>query len=252
MNGNSQSISMIKVDTSNPDRLTVSGRSLHAALEVKTAYKDWFPRMVEYGFTEGEDFCSFLSESTGGRPAMDHQLTIAMAKEVAMVQRTPKGKEIRQYFIYIEEKYKEEMQKPEIMIARGLLAAEKLLEEKNAIIEKMLPKVQFADAVSSSDTCILIGDLAKILHQNGIDIGQNRLFKWMRENNYLIKGGTSYNMPTQRAVDMGLFQIRESVRKNPVGDPTIYFTTMVTPKGQLHFVNRFLCAKKNLIQPAQK
>ena len=183
---------------------------------------------------------------------MDHQLTIAMAKEVAMVQRTPKGKEIRQYFIYIEEKYKEEMQKPEIMIARGLLAAEKLLEEKNTIIEKMLPKVQFADAVSSSDTCILIGDLAKILHQNGIDIGQNRLFKWMRENNYLIKGGTSYNMPTQRAVDMGLFQIRESVRKNPVGDPTIYFTTMVTPKGQLHFVNRFLCAKKNLIQPAQK
>ena len=70
------------------DRPTVSGRDLHAALEVKTAYKDWFPRMCDYGFEEGTDFCSFLSESTGGRPATDHQLTIAMAKELCMIQRS--------------------------------------------------------------------------------------------------------------------------------------------------------------------
>ena len=86
------------------ERPTVSGRDLHKALQVKTAYKDWFPRMCEYGFTEGTDFCSFLSESTGGRPAMDHQLTINMAKEICMIQRNEKGKMFRQYFIQVEEK----------------------------------------------------------------------------------------------------------------------------------------------------
>lgn len=84
------------------DRPTILGRDLHELLEVKTAYKDWFPRMVEYGFTEGIDFCSFLSESNGGRPAKDHQLTIDMAKEICMLQRTEKGKQARQYFIQIE------------------------------------------------------------------------------------------------------------------------------------------------------
>ena len=84
------------------ERPTVLGRDLHKLLEVKTAYKDWFPRMVEYGFTEGTDFCSFLSESTGGRPRQDHQLTIDMAKEICMLQRTERGKQARQYFIQIE------------------------------------------------------------------------------------------------------------------------------------------------------
>lgn len=80
------------------DRPTVLARDLHEFLEVKTAYKDWFPRMCEYGFTEGEDFCSFLSESTGGRPATDAQLTIDMAKEICMLQRNERGKQARQYF----------------------------------------------------------------------------------------------------------------------------------------------------------
>ena len=82
----------VKYDNDNP---TVSGRELHAALEVRTAYKDWFPRMCEYGFIEGRDFCSFLSESSGGRPLKDHQLTIDMAKELCMIQRTEIGKHCR-------------------------------------------------------------------------------------------------------------------------------------------------------------
>ena len=93
---------LIPISYDNPERPTVSGRELHEFLQVKTAYKDWFPRMVEYGFTEGEDFCSILSESTGGRPSTDHQLTIPMAKELCMIQRNERGKQARQYFLTVE------------------------------------------------------------------------------------------------------------------------------------------------------
>ena len=106
---------LIKVTYDN-DRPAVSARDLHDFLEVKTAYKDWFPRMCEYGFTEGEDFCSFLSESTGGRPAQDAILTIDMAKELCMIQRNEKGKLARQYFIQIEKDWNS----PEKIMARAL------------------------------------------------------------------------------------------------------------------------------------
>lgn len=107
---------LIQIHYDNADRPTVSGRELHEALEVKTAYKDWFPRMCEYGFSEGTDFCSFLSESTGGRPSTDHQLTIPMAKELCMLQRTDKGKQMRQYFIAVEEQWNS----PDAIMARAL------------------------------------------------------------------------------------------------------------------------------------
>ena len=95
---------LIKVNYYN-EQPTVSGRELHGFLQVGTAYKDWFPRMCEYGFEEGKDFCSFLSESTGGRPATDHQLTVPMAKELCMLQRNERGKQARQYFIAVEEEW---------------------------------------------------------------------------------------------------------------------------------------------------
>ena len=98
---------LIKVNYENSNRPTVMGRDLHEVLEIKTAYKDWFPRMCEYGFIEGEDFCSILSESTGGRPSTDHQLTIDMAKEICMIQRTDIGRKVRKYFINVENEYKE-------------------------------------------------------------------------------------------------------------------------------------------------
>lgn len=117
----------------NNGRPTVLGRDLHRTLEIKTAYKDWFPRMCEYGFTEGEDFCSFLSESTGGRPGADHQMTIEMAKEICMIQRNDKGKQVRKYFIELEKRWNE----PEAVMARALKLAEKkinALETKNKIL----------------------------------------------------------------------------------------------------------------------
>lgn len=107
-------------------------------------------------------------------------------------------------------------------------------------LKEQAPKVLFANAVEAAHTSILIGDLAKIIKQNGTDIGQKRLFDWIRRNGYLIKDGQSKNMPTQRAMDMGLFEVKESTINNPDGSVRITRTTKVTGKGQTYFVNKFL------------
>ena len=106
--------------------------------------------------------------------------------------------------------------------------------------EAMKPKALFADAVATSKTSILVGDLAKLIKQNGVEIGQKRLFVWLRDNGYLIKGGSDYNMPTQRSMQMGLFEIKESTTNNPDGSVRINRTTKVTGKGQQYFINKFL------------
>ena len=227
---------LIKIDYNN-DRPTVLARDLHKFLEVKTAYKDWFPRMCEYGFTEGIDFCSFLSESTGGRPAQDAQLTIDMAKELCMLQRNERGKQARQYFIQLEKDWNS----PEKIMARALHIADKKLHILEAKVEQDKPKVLFADAVATAQTSILIGELAKILKQNGVDIGQNRFFEWMRENGFLIqRKGSDYNMPTQKAMEQGLFEIKETAITHSDGHISVNKTTKVTGKGQQYFINRFL------------
>lgn len=227
---------LIKI-TYNNDRPAVSARDLHDFLEVKTAYKDWFPRMCEYGFTEGEGFCSFLSESTGGRPAQDAVLTIDMAKELCMIQRNEKGKQARQYFLQIEKDWNS----PEKVMARALqIAGDKLKRLENKV-EADAPKVLFADAVSASKTSILVGELAKLLKQNGVDIGQHRLFRWMRENGYLIRrNGTDFNMPTQKSMDLGLFTVKETAITHSDGPVTVSKTTKVTGKGQQYFIQKFL------------
>lgn len=114
----------------------------------------------------------------------------------------------------------------------------KALEAQNAV---MIPKAVFADAVTTSDSCILIGDLAKLLRQNGVEIGQKRLFEWLRTHGFLIKRrGADWNSPTQRAMEMGLFEIKETAITHSDGHVTISKTTKVTGKGQIYFVNRFL------------
>lgn len=230
---------IIKVNYDN-DRPTVLARDLHDFLEVKTAFKDWFPRMCEYGFSEGTDFCSFLSESTGGRPAQDAQLTIEMAKEICMLQRNERGKQARQYFIQLEKDWNS----PEKVMARALQIADKKIKRLETQIEEDKPKVLFAGAVETSKSSILIGELAKILKQNGVSIGQNRLFDWMRKNGYLIRrNGSDYNMPTQRAMEMGLFEIKETSIVHADGHTSISKTPKVTGKGQVYFVDLFLSGK---------
>lgn len=110
--------------------------------------------------------------------------------------------------------------------------------------EKNAPKVEFADAVSASNTSIMVGDMAKMLKQNGIDTGQRRLFKWLRENHYLIKCGEEYNMPTQRSMNQELFEIKETIRYDKRNNPIIYRTPKVTSKGQQYFIRKFLKLKE--------
>lgn len=126
------------------------------------------------------------------------------------------------------------------LMAKALMVAQKQIEEKNNRIEEMKPKEIFADAVSASNSSILIGDLAKLIKQNGHDIGQKRLFEWMREKGYLMKTGSSRNLPTQRSMEMGLFGIKESTVINPDGSNRLTKTTKVTGKGQVYFINKFI------------
>lgn len=238
---------LITINYETSDRPTVMGRQLHEALGVKTAYKDWFPRMCEYGFTEGEDYSSFLSnrsDGLAGKPRTDHQLTIPMAKEICMLQRSEKGKQFRQYFIKVEEAWNS----PEMVMGRALKIAQRQLEqiktenyELTAKIEADKPKVLFADAVSTANTSILVGELAKILKQNGIDIGQNRLFEYLRNKGYLIsRNGSDRNMPTQKSMELGLFEIKETTVVHADGHTTVNKTPKVTGKGQQYFINKFL------------
>ena len=202
--------------------------------------------MCEYGFTEGKDYSTFLSDRVdgkAGKPRTEHALTIPMAKEICMIQRSEKGKMFRQYFIEIENRWNT----PEAVMARALQMANRKIDEiKNANvlleqkIEEDKPKVIFADSVSAAKSSILIGDLAKILKQNGVNIGQNRLFEWFRQNGFLIKSGSSKNMPTQKAAEMGLFEVKVSTVNNPDGSIRETKTTKVTGKGQVYFVNKFL------------
>ena len=230
------------------DTPTVSGRLLHERLEVKTRYNDWFLRMCEYGFTEGVDFYSELSKtSEGGRPATDHLLTIDMAKELCMLQRTEQGKAVRRYLLDVEKQWNQ----PEAVMARALrmsnarlAAVNEQLQRLEAKAEEDRPKVLFAEAVSAAQTSILIGDLAKLLRQNGAAIGQNRLFEMLRKDGYLMRYGESRNLPTQKAMEMGLFEIKETTINNPDGSIRITKTTKVTGKGQIYFVKRYLHTKE--------
>lgn len=240
---------LLKVNYDN-DRITLSARELHEFLEVKTSFKDWFPRMCEYGFNESQDFNPLKNEQVRlegnrqvKRTVQDYEITLDMAKEIAMIQRSDKGKEVRQYFLELERKWNS----PEAVMNRALEYSRKqvkaLMEEKQGLIEEnnqLKPKALFADAVSASNESILIGQLAKLIRQNGYEIGQNRLFEWMRENEYLIKKGERYNQPTQKSMDLGLFEVKERTITNPDGSTRITLTTKVTGKGQVYFINKFL------------
>lgn len=130
------------------------------------------------------------------------------------------------------------------LLALAVLEAQKTIEEQSKAIERMKPKEIFADAVSASTSSILIGDLAKLLRQNGVDTGQKRLFEQLRNEGYLMKTGSSRNMPTQRYVADGLFQIKETVISNPDGSVRMTKTTKVTGKGQQYFLNKYLKNKE--------
>ncbi|NCB72867.1 MAG: oxidoreductase [Clostridia bacterium] len=231
---------IIKVNYEN-ERPTVSGRELHEFLEVGSNYTTWFNRMTEYGFTENQDFQPIFQKwntAQGNETTqMDHQLTIEMSKEIAMIQRNEKGKQARQYFIALEKQWNT----PEAVMARALKMAETTIKTLQTTVIEQRPKVIFADAVSASKTSILVGDMAKLLKQNGVDMGASRFFSWLRDNGFLIKRkGTDWNMPTQKSMELQLFEIKETSIAHSDGHTSISRTPKITGKGQLYFINKFV------------
>lgn len=231
---------LINVTLNDNHEPVVSGRQLHEVLDVKTKYADWFNRMIDYGFAENQDFLLLKNEQQtgrGGHNRVDHIIKLDMAKEIAMIQRTERGKQVRQYFIQVEKDFNS----PEKIMARALLMADKKVHQLEAKIEADRPKVLFAEAVSASHSSILVGELAKLLKQNGVDMGANRLFNWLRAHGYLIKrNGRDWNMPTQKSVEMGLIRVKETSITHADGHITVSKTPLVTGKGQQYFINKFL------------
>jgi len=227
------------------DRQTVSARLLHEFLEVETRYNDWFPRMAEYGFNEGTDYYSFLSKSpvVGGRPSTDHQITVEMAKELCMIQRTDKGKQARQYFIELEKKWNS----PESIMSRALQFAQKQLDGltlqltmKDQVISELKPKADYTDTILKNKGLVTITQIAKdygmsgfemntILHEQGVQYKQSE--QWLLYTKYHDKGYTH-----SETINI--------VRKD--GRPDITMNTKWTQKGRL-FIYALL--KKSGILP---
>lgn len=231
---------LINVTLNDNHEPIVSARQLHQTLEVKKRFSAWFEVNSKL-FIENEDFTSVQTGTVVNngavKPLQDYALTLDMAKQLAMMSRTTKGAEVRAYFIQIERDYNS----PEKIMARALLMADKKVHKLEAQIEADRPKVLFADAVSASHTSILVGELAKLLKQNGVDIGATRLFTWLRNHGYLIKrNGRDWNMPTQKSVELGLIRVKETSITHSDGHITVNKTPLITGKGQQYFINKFL------------
>lgn len=241
------------------DTQTVSARDLHERLNIKTAFKDWFPRMASYGFIEGEDYnlLKFERVQIEGdrevrREVNDYSISIDMAKQICMIQRTPEGKQVRQYLLDLEKAWNT----PELIMARALKVADKqimdlkvenenlvkhnteLIEENTQLaenVERTKPLVEFSKTVGSSPDSIHIGNFAKL-----IGVGQNTMFGWLRQNGYLGKNGSSYNIPVQKYLNMGIFTLKENIVTDKFGNSVIYPPTpLVTGKGQVYLYDKY-------------
>jgi anti-repressor protein len=220
---------LIKIQNNEQQEPIVSGRELHEFLEVKTAYKDWFPRMIEYGFEEEKDFCSFLSESTGGRPATDHAIKLDMAKEISMLQRNEKGKLARQYFIAVEKEYNT----PEKIMARALRIADEELKNLKLTNSKlatenmiMAPKADYFDEMVDRNLLTNFRDTAKMY-----EIKQKTFIDFLIAKKYIYRDSKGKLMPYADK-NNGLFEVKESVNEKTKWAGS---QTMITPKGRETF-----------------
>lgn len=233
---------LIKVMVKNDQQL-VSARDLYHGLELKIRFSLWVSKNF-HEFEEGEDFTSVSRDTevknNGGiqiRELQDYALTLDMAKQLCMMSHSDLGKKYRRYFIELERKWND----PQEVVKRGYAILQNENTQLKIEVKRMKPKALFADAVSDSESTILVGELAKILKQNGVEIGAIRLFEWLRENGYLInRKGSEWNMPTQKSMELGLFEIKETTTVSADGDVKVHKTPKVTGKGQQYFINKFL------------
>ena len=226
----------------------VSARELHSFLDSKQEFSNWIKNRIEkYGLVENQDFevfDNFIKNPNGGRPLTEYALTVDAAKELSMVEGNEKGKQARRYFIEAEKSFRNsaKAQIPQSFSEALLLAAKQAerIETQQKQLEAQSPKVLFADAVCTSSRSCLISELAKIITQNGIEIGQNRLFEWLRSKGYLLTKGEYYNQPSQWAIQRSLFEVKKTTITKPDGTVLVSNTTKVTGTGQIYFVNKFL------------
>lgn len=224
---------LIKVNYDN-DTPTVSGRELHELLDIKTPYDKWFPRMCEYGFSESIDFSTFLSESTGGRPATDHQLTIEMAKEICMLQRNDKGKQVRQYFLNLEKAWNT----PEMIMSRALKMAENQICKLQAVNSELTvknqilqPKADFFDELIDRHLLTSFRETAKELN-----IKEKKFINFLIDKKYIYRDKKGKLMPYS-SKNNGLFELKETFNEKTQWSGT---QTLITPKGRETF--RLLCS----------
>lgn len=184
-------------------RQAVSGRDLHAFLGLGRDYTTWFKSMVEYGFTEGEDFTPVRVESSGGRPGADHVLTLDMAKELAMIQRTDKGKQARQYFIEVEKRSLAAIPTGSNLLALAVIEAQAMLTAKDQQIAELEPRAEAWDELASADGDYEVADAAKILARAGVETGRQRLFGQLHDIGWIYRGPQSKWKARQTAVDAG-------------------------------------------------
>ena len=224
---------LIQIHYDNADRPTVSGRELYEALEVKTAYKDWFPRMCEYGFSEGKDYCSFLSDRSdgkAGKPRTDHQLTIPMAKELCMLQRTDKGKQMRQYFIAVEEQWNS----PDAIMARALQLSNAKLKEMQITVSAltvenqiMKPKAEYFDELVDRNLLTGIRETA-----GELGVKQNQFVAFLLEKKYMYRDKKGKLTAYAKPLSDGLFERKECANEKTQWKGT---QDLVTPKGRETF-----------------
>ena len=226
---------LIKVQERDGEQL-VSGRELHQFLESSERFSKWWERMVGYGFEENKDYTLYQKvHPQNKQEIIDYLMKISMAKEISMLQRNEKGKEARMYFIKCEEAWNCD----EAIVSRALsIQNKRILEYKEKIdvlerkIDSDAQRVSFAETIEKSSDCLLVREFSKVIANEGINLGEKKLYKWLREKGFILKNSTE---PTQRAVTMGLFKVAERVVKAVTKD-IVTKTTRITGKGQIYFL----------------
>lgn len=224
---------LIKVTEENGEQL-VSARELYEFLEVKSKFADWFKnRVIKYGFEENQDYVSISKNLENGGREIDYVLKLDIAKELSMVEGNEKGSQARKYFIECEKRLKNQIKLPmtykEALIE--LIKAEEEKEKLQLVIAEQKPLVEFADKMLGSKDSVLIRVYAKLLFDEGLNIGEKKLYKWFRENGYL----NSKNEPYQQYMEY--FEVKVSTYDTALGTKSTT-TTLVKPKGQLYFFKK--------------